>query len=55
MIHAHTVEDVGLWTIGISSLLYRMMPAPEKFAKWPRFQSTYGIIYVFISYPALNK
>jgi hypothetical protein len=55
MITLHNVADVPLWAMGISSVLFKLMPPPEKFNDWPRFQGGYKLVYTFVSWIALNK
>ena len=51
----HSLVDVPLWAVAIASGLYRLLPPPEKFVDWPRFQGYYKLAYIFVSWIALNK
>ena len=51
----HGVSDAVTGAIAGSSLLFKLLPPPDKFAKWPRFQSGYGLVYTFVSWVAFNK
>lgn len=51
----HSMVDIPLWAVAISSGVLKLMPPPEKFNDWPRFQGWWKLVYTFISWIALNK
>jgi len=51
----HNFSDVITGVISSASVLYRILPSPNNFDKYPRFQSIYGLFYLFLSGAALNK
>lgn len=55
MITLHTVSDVATGVVAGSSILFRILPPPDRFNDWPRFQGWYKLAYVFLSYAAFNK
>lgn len=56
MITLHNVSDVVTGVVAGSSIVYRwLMPPPEWFNDWPRFQGWYKLLYKFVSYAAQNK
>lgn len=55
MISYHYIGDVVGGAIAGSSVIFRLMPPPEKFADWPRLQSWYRLAYTVVQWVALNK
>lgn len=51
----HNIADITTWSVAGSSVLLRLMPPPEKFNDWPRFQGWYKLLYTFVQWIALNK
>jgi hypothetical protein len=55
MISLHSVGDVVGGSIAGASVVFRLLPPPEKFNDWPRLQSGYKLFYVVIQWVAFNK
>jgi hypothetical protein len=55
MITLHTIGDVVGGAIAGSSVAFRLLPPPEKFNDWPRFQGWYKLLYVVVQWVAFNK
>lgn len=55
-ITVHGFTDVVTGIVAGASIVFRwLLPPPEKFADWPRFQGWYKLAYTFMSYAAMNK
>lgn len=52
---AHHIADAVGGAIAGSSVVFRMMPPPEKFVDWPRLRKWYTLAYVIVQWVALNK
>jgi hypothetical protein len=55
MISLHNISDAVTGAIAGSSVVLKILPPPEKFSSYPRFQKFYTLIYIFVSFIALNK
>jgi len=51
----HNVTDVVTGAVAGSSILFRILPPPDKFNDWPRFQGWYKLAYTFVQWVAFNK
>lgn len=52
----HGVSDAITGLVTISSVVFRwLMPPPDKFNDWPRFQGWYKLVYTFVQFAAQNK
>lgn len=55
MITLHRVGDVVGGAVAGSSVVFRLMPPPEKFAAYPKLQKWYALAYLIVQWIALNK
>jgi hypothetical protein len=51
---AHEVFDIVSYTVAGASVLYTVLPPWEQFSQWPRFQSAYQFLLIFLKAVAIN-
>ena len=52
--HFHHVYDIVSGIVVGASVLYTILPPVENFVQWPKFQSGYGFVLIFLKAFAVN-
>jgi hypothetical protein len=52
--NVHQIFDIAAYTVAGASVLYTVLPPWEQFGQWPKFQSAYQFILIFLKAVAIN-